>query len=72
VAFSPDGARVLTGSGNGTARVWEIPRIVLAPAGEQVRLACAMLRSIGYTKFSPADRDRLPILQGEPDNVCPR
>jgi len=52
-------------------RLWEIPRIVLAPADEQVSIACGMLRSIGLTAFSAADRQRFPILRGEPASPCP-
>lgn len=71
IAFSQNGARVLTGAYDGRARVWSIPRIVLAPAPEQIGIACATLRRIGMTRFSAADRQRFPILAGDPPSPCP-
>ena len=40
VAFSPDGARVLTGSGDNAARLWDISGI---PKGSIFDIACAWL-----------------------------
>jgi WD40 repeat protein len=40
VAFSPDGARVLTGSGDKTAQLWDISAI---PKGNIFDVACAWL-----------------------------
>jgi WD40 repeat protein len=31
VAFSPDGTRLVSGSGDATARVWNIPPLATAP-----------------------------------------
>jgi WD40 repeat protein len=39
-AFSPDGTSVVTGSGDGAARIWDISHI---PKGNIFQIACAWL-----------------------------
>jgi WD40 repeat protein len=57
VAFSPDGKRVVTGSDDNTARVWETP-----PVGELIPLARAALTRC----LTIAQREELglPVLPG--------
>jgi hypothetical protein len=69
VLFSPDGTKVLTGGG--TVKLWDIPRILVAPPQEQAALACAKLNEIGVTTFTAEDRLRFPLLEDMPDNPCP-
>lgn len=70
VAFHPDGERVLTGSRDGTAKLWGIPAIVDASAEEQVRTACETLREIGVMDFLEMEWQRFPILNRTAPHPC--
>jgi len=65
VAFSPDGTRVVTGSDDGTARIWDVSTI---PKGNILHVACKLLNGNtsleGVTEY-PLTFDR-PICATDP------
>ena len=61
-AFSPDGERVVTASGDRTARVWNV-RVLTMSTTELVKETCARL--VGISKFT---RDEMR-LAGDPESM---
>jgi WD40 repeat protein len=71
-AFSADGQLVAVGGSRAGVDIRRLPTILSErSAREHVRLACERLREIGVVIVTPADRERFPILRGEPDSPCP-
>jgi hypothetical protein len=71
-AFSPDGTRVVTASGDGTARIWTLDRLVPMPADQGQDYVCRE-RLIGAKSFTEKEMQD-PILRGREDlrNPCER
>jgi WD40 repeat protein len=71
VMFRPGGVEVLTGYWDGGADVWAIDPFLFLSPDEQFATACATLAEIGAPlAFTAEDRQRFPILQGEPESPC--
>ncbi|MDW8079616.1 MAG: hypothetical protein RMJ16_12090, partial [Thermoguttaceae bacterium] len=61
VAFSPDGSKILTGSGDGTARLWD------AATGRELRTFQGHTHSVISVAFSP---DGSKVLTGSADGTA--
>ncbi|MHC4727491.1 MAG: WD40 repeat domain-containing protein [Planctomycetota bacterium] len=61
MAFSPDGTRVLTGSEDETARLWE------AETGQEIRTFRGHTSYVWSVAFSP---DGTRVLTGSPDGTA--
>ena len=61
MAFSPDGARVLTGSDDNTARLWD------AASGKPIATLSGHTGSVDAVAFSP---DGARVLTGSDDNTA--
>ncbi len=68
--FLPDGGRFLSDGSDGAAQLWAVPRVLFAPASEQVIEACDMLERIGVTQLTEADYARFPILDRNAPHPC--
>lgn len=54
--FSPDGQRVVTSSRDGTARVWDVPRISSKDSAEDVLLLADLAEASGVVALQTSER----------------
>ena len=62
VAFNNDGTRIVTGSWDNTAKIWELDPINYEKPKTQVAMACAKLKASGVDFFTKQDRDQYSLL----------
>jgi WD40 repeat protein len=69
-AFSPDGQRIVTASGDTTARVWDVHWLTQYHGPELIEAVCReKLR--GVERITSQDVEVAPILRGrQNENVC--
>lgn len=62
VAFFPDSTRVVTGTYDGTVRIWQVPPAALSNRATLERDACALASSGHFSELSDAELADLPFL----------
>lgn len=68
LAFTEDGRSVVYGGAG--LYGWTLPDILFDTTDDQVTRACAHLREMNFMSFSAEDRQRFPLLRGEPPSPC--
>ena len=70
IAFSSDGRTITVGREDGSVSSHALNPFLFLPADQQVSQACALLKQIGLSDFTGAERSRFFILRNAPANPC--
>ena len=69
-AFSPDGTRIVTGSRDQTARLWEIPKEIFEKDTLKFEKACRKLKAFKLDALTEQDKSDYAILRLSPGKPC--